>query len=152
MSAGAARLLFGDAIVTVLVANEFRHRAVERVFGVTREQSNSVSVIAMGSLATGVQLNASKMLAAAATPPTLAAMVFGTAMVKEALLGVAGTGSRNVPGFATLLAVGVVGTSAVPLLRAAGSAAGGARDAERRLRAAVRAMTTPGAGTAPHTS
>ena len=144
MSASAARVVFGDAVVTVLVANEFRHRAVERVFGVTREQSNSVTVVAMSSLATGVQLNASKMLAAVATPPTLAAMVFGTAMVKETLHGVAGTGSRNVPGFATLLAVGVVGTSAVPLLRAAANAAGGAREAERRLRTAVRSFTTPG--------
>jgi hypothetical protein len=62
----------------------------------------------------GVQLNASEMLGAAVTPPTLAAMGCGSAMVKGALHGIAGSGSGNVPGFAVLLAVGRRRGSGVP--------------------------------------
>jgi len=139
---GAARLLFGDAVITLLVANELRHRAIERVYGVSREQSNPVTVIALGSLATGANASASKVLAAAAIP-SVAATLMGAAVAKEALHGMAGNGSRNVPGFSTLLAVAVIGASAVPMLRGARGAVRGAGAAERRLRTVVRSFIAP---------
>jgi hypothetical protein len=139
---GSGQLLVSDALITVLVANELRHRAIERVYGVSREQSNAVTAIAAASLVTGAQAGATKALAAVAVP-SLAAALFGGAVLKEALHGVAGEASRNASGFSTLIAVAVIGASAVPMLRGARSALRGVGAMERQARTRVRTLLAP---------
>ena len=51
-------MLFGDAIITFLLINEARRRIVVWVFGVPKEDSELITVIATGSLAKGVQSRA----------------------------------------------------------------------------------------------
>ena len=58
------RMLFGDAIITFLLINEARRRIVVWVFGVPKEDSELITVIATGfrhetataTLPTGVQM------------------------------------------------------------------------------------------------
>jgi hypothetical protein len=113
---GAGRLLFGDAIIAFLLLNEARHRVVTRVFGVPREDSNHMTVIAVGSLAEGVHGGAARVLGAAAVP-SVAATAIGAAVLKETAHGVAGEWSRTAPFFGALVAFAVLARSFGPMLR-----------------------------------
>ena len=121
-----------DVLMVLMVVNELRHRVVTRIFGVSREQSNSVTVVATGMLADRVG-------AAAVALPSAAALALGAAAVKETVNSVAGPSSRVVPRFGALLAFAVLAGSVSPFLR--GSAQGlrqfadGCRAGARRARA-----------------
>jgi len=132
--------IFSDAIMGFLVLNEIRHRIVASVFGVAREDSNAMSVVAVGSLAEGLQGGAARVLAAGAIPP-VAAAVIGAAAIRETVQTIAGPSSRTVPFFGGLLVVAVLGTSFGPLVRGslhgARSAGHGMSAGSRRVRALV---------------
>jgi hypothetical protein len=112
---GAASSLFGDAIIAFLLFNEVRHRFVAWLFGVSREDSNRVTVIAVGSLAEGLSSSAARVLSVPALP-SVAAAAIGAAALKETANSVAGDWSRTTPHFGTLIAFAVLGTSFGPLL------------------------------------
>ena len=86
-------MLFGDAIITFLSINEARRRSVVWVFGVPREDSELVTVIATGSLVKGVQSRA--RVIAASVVPSFAATVMGAGALKEAANSIAGDWSRT---------------------------------------------------------
>jgi hypothetical protein len=109
-------MLFGDAIITFLLINEARRRIVVWVFGVPREDSELITVIATGSLPKGVQSRA--RVIAAWVVPSFAATVMGAGALKEAANSIAGDWSRTVPAFGTLITVAVVAKSFGPGLRA----------------------------------
>jgi hypothetical protein len=113
---GAARLFFGDAVIVFLLLNEVRHRIVAWVFGVAREDSNRVTVIAVGSLADGLQGGAARVLGGAALP-SVAAAAMGAAALRETAQGIAGARSRSTPLFGSLIAFAVLGTFFGPALR-----------------------------------
>lgn len=46
---GGASLLFSDTRIALLMLNEARYRVVARLFGVTRDQSFLVAIIALGT-------------------------------------------------------------------------------------------------------
>ena len=50
---GSTRVVVRDTIILFLLLNEVRRRIVMRVYGVSREDSNSVTVFAVGSMAGG---------------------------------------------------------------------------------------------------
>jgi hypothetical protein len=110
-------VLFGDGIIGFLLLNEIRHRMVAGLFGVSREDANPVTVVAIGSLAEGVHGGAVRVLGAAALP-SVAAATLGAAAIKETALSVAGDWSRTMPRFGALLVFAVLAKSLGPLLRA----------------------------------
>jgi hypothetical protein len=123
-SIGAGRMFFGDAIIAFLLVNEARRRIVMRVFGVSREDANPVTVVAAGTLAGGVHAGAARVLSAAV--PSVAAVAIGAAALKEATHTVAGESSRSTPVFEALLAFAVLGTVFGPAVRGSFHGAQGA--------------------------
>ena len=115
---GFARLFFGDAAIVFLLLNEVRHRSVARVFGVSRDDSNLVTVLAIGSAAVAVHGTAARVRSIRRYPSG-ADSVIGAAVLREAALGIAGAPSRAVPAAGALVALALVGTSSRPMLRSA---------------------------------
>jgi hypothetical protein len=143
---GAGRLLAGDAIIAVLLANELRHRLVESVFGVARKDSNPVTAVAFATLAEGAQ---ARLLVAPALP-SVAVVALAAAAVKESTHTLAGDWSRAMPGFGAVIAIAVVGTAAGPSLRATARATQRslhrARMASREFRALLTAAPSRSGG------
>jgi hypothetical protein len=143
MTPGATRLLFGDALIGVLLVNEVRHRIVQAVFGVPRESSNHMSMVAAGLLADGAGAQAAKLLAVPALP-SIAVVALGGAAAGETIRTLAGPWSRAVPGAVGLIGVAVVGKSFVPMLR---DSVYGAEAAGRAMRSVGRAFRAAAEGT-----
>ena len=112
----ATATLLGDAIIAFLLLTEVRHRIVARVFGVSREDSNPLTVIAIGLLADGIHDKAAPMLRVPALP-SVAATALGAGALKETVHGIAGERSRTAPYFGALIALAVLERSFRPLLR-----------------------------------
>lgn len=113
---GFARLFFGDAAIVFMLLNDVRHRTVTRVFGVSRDDSNLVTVLAIGSAAVAVQGTAARVRAIRRYPSGSDSLI-GAALVREAALGIAGEPSRAVPAAGALLALALAGTSSRPMMR-----------------------------------
>jgi hypothetical protein len=113
---GFARLFFGDAAIVFMLLNDVRHRTVARVFGVSRDDSNLVTVLAIGSAAVAVHGTATRVRAMRPHPSGSDSMI-GTAVMREAALGIAGAPSRAVPAAGALLALALVGKSSRPVLQ-----------------------------------
>lgn len=113
---GAARLLFGDAIIAFLLLNHARHRIVARVYGLSRENANVVTIFAVGSMAEGLHGRAARVRAVPARL-SVADAAFGAAALKETAHRVAGDSSRGTPGFGALIAFAVLERSFGPMLR-----------------------------------
>ncbi len=111
---GFARLFFGDAAIVFMLLNDARHRTVTRVFGVSRDDSNLVTVLAIGSAAVAVQGTAARVRA---IRPSGSDSLIGAALVREAALGIAGEPSRAVPAAGALLALALAGKSSRPMMR-----------------------------------
>jgi hypothetical protein len=115
---GFARLFFGDAAIVVLLLNDVRHRTVARVFGVSRDDSNLVTVLAIGSAAVAVHGTAARVRRIGRYPSGSDSFI-GAAVLREAALGIAGEPSRAVPAAGALVALALLGTSSRPVLRGA---------------------------------
>jgi hypothetical protein len=113
---GFARLFFGDAAIVLLLLNRGRHRIVARVFGASREDSNLVTVVAVGSAAVAVH-GAAARVRRIRVRPSLSDSAIGAGLLRETALGIAGEPSRTVPFFGGLIALALVGTSARPVVR-----------------------------------
>lgn len=114
---GFARLFFDDAAIVFLLLNDLRHRTVARVFGVSRDDSNLVTVLAIGSAAVAVHGTAARVRAIRRYPSGSDSMI-GAAVLREAALGIAGEPSRAVPAAGALVAF-ALGRSSRPVLRGA---------------------------------
>ena len=116
---GFARLFFGDAAIVLLLLNNVRHRMVARVFGVSREDSNVVTVVAIGSAAVAVHATATRVRRSIRRHPSLPDTAIGAAVLRGTALGIAGEPSRAVPAFGGLVALALLGRSSRPALRGA---------------------------------
>jgi hypothetical protein len=113
---GFARLFFGDAAIVFMLLNDVRHRSVERVFGVSRDDSNLVTVLVIGSAAVAVHGTAARVWSIRRYASG-ADSVIGAAVLREAALGIAGAPSRAVPAAGALIGLALVGKSSHPMLR-----------------------------------
>ena len=112
--------------------NHLRYQGLNRVFGVSRDQANVVTVIVLLSAADGAYEAARRITRMRLRVSGTDAAIGGFAL-REAGLRFAGPAAREIPGFPTLVALGVLGGLAAPsLLRTAQRM----RAAEQRLRAA----------------
>jgi hypothetical protein len=110
---GGARKLFGDSIIGFMLFDHIRRRAVARVYGVTGEHANLVTVFAVTTTAGAVGSGVARVARARLSGGDAA---IGGVLVKEAAHGVAGPWSREVPFFG-LLTLAIVVTSTGPLVR-----------------------------------
>ena len=132
-SAGQAPHSFlADSRLALAVLNHLRYQGLNRVFGVSRDQANVVTVIVLLSAADGAYEAARRITRMRMRVSGTDAAIGGFAL-REAGLRFAGPAAREIPGFPTLVALGVLGGLAAPsLLRTAQRM----RAAEQRLRAA----------------
>jgi hypothetical protein len=131
-AADGRKLLFGDARVAFLLLNEARYRTLERLFGVGKDQANAATLVVGLVLADALREPAARMLRGPGFPSFGDASI-GASALREVVYGIAGPSSRDAPLVGTLIAVGVFGHLARPLV---GQAVHGIRDSSRRFHAA----------------
>ena len=110
---GGARLLVSDVRVALLLLDEARHRAVKRLFGVSRDQSWAVTLIALAALAQAAHEKSDQMLRGPGGP-TRADVALGAAALRELLAWIPGPSSRDTPLVGTLVMIAVVGAGVRP--------------------------------------
>jgi hypothetical protein len=130
------RLLFGDLIIAFRVANEARRRLVARVFGVPKEGSFLVTVIALGAVAEGLHGAKAQGIKAKATP-SIGDTFIGAIAVKETVAGITGSRDSDRRFVGALIATAVLAKSFRPVLE---GALRSARAHARRTRATVRRL------------
>ena len=111
---GGARLLTGDAMIAWRVMHEARGRGAARVFGVPKDKSLLVTLIAAGAFAGAIHGSATRAFRRGR--PSAAGGAMGAVLVREALHGIGGPAAKT-PFAAPLIALAVVGASYRPLLR-----------------------------------
>jgi hypothetical protein len=105
---GGARLLAADARVVYLLADDARRRAIERVFGIPRdEKSGLLTLFALAALGSALQ----SRVPGRPSRPGLSGVMFGFGAVAEAAYDIAGPSSRESPYFGTLLAFALAGAA-----------------------------------------
>lgn len=113
--AHGARLLLTDARVALLVLNDGRYRAMERLLGLPKEQVNVATVVAGLVIAEALHARAGRLRRA--PPPSLSDMALGASSLREGLYAVSGQSPSETPLVGTLIAIGVVGSLARPVVR-----------------------------------
>jgi hypothetical protein len=126
-----AGLLLSDLRLVLLLLDEARYRVVARLFGVPRDKSVLVSVIALALLAQAARDKAARAFSAPG-PPALGDSLIGAAVVKEAVYGLAGALPSDAPFLGTLVAIAVLGRSFRPAVR---KSVHGVRASSHRARA-----------------
>jgi hypothetical protein len=124
-------LALADARLALGILNYVRYGALEKAFGVSREQANVVTFVLLVLAADGAFVAATKV--ARLRPPHLAGSdaAIGALAIREGAFSIAGPNVRKIPALGALIAVAVVGAAGMPALRRTAIAA---RDAERWLR------------------
>jgi hypothetical protein len=110
------RLLLSDVRVVGKLLNEARYHSVARLFGVSREDSVLVTVVALGALAAAGQRKAAKLLQGPPLPE-LGNVLLGGTGVGGLVQSVAGDVSQEIPGFGALVVLAVIATSMRPVAR-----------------------------------
>ena len=125
------QLFLTDARLYLGVANHLRHQALGRAFGLSREQSNVLTAMALLGAADAVYEGGRRLGSLRPGMPSSNAAL-GALALRDAAIGAVAPASRGVPGFGTLVTVAVLGGLAAPALR---RAAHRLRIAEQHLRA-----------------
>jgi hypothetical protein len=123
------RLLASDARLALALLNHGRYVTLERVFGVPREQANTLTFV-LALVAAGATWDTASRLGHIHGPSRDSVFTSGFFM-REAALGIGGPSARATPGFAAMLAVALASRAALPVAR---RALQNARETERRLR------------------
>lgn len=140
------RRFFGDAIIAIRVLNETLQRAVTRLYGVPRDSSSLVTLIAVGAVARALQSIAAAPRTQArklrSSPTAAGDTMIGTAALKETLDSVAGHPSRDTSGAAALIVFAVLAHSFRPAIegsiRAVEESVRGVISEARRIGSAIR--------------
>ena len=127
---GTPQLFVTDSRLVLTVLNHLRYQALNRVFGTSREQANLLTVVLLLGAADSAYEYARRI---SGMRLHVSDAGLGTIALREAALGVAGPGARQIPGFGTLVALALLGGLAVPGLR---RAAKRIRAAEKQVRRA----------------
>lgn len=107
---GGAQLLFADARMAFMLMNHARKRAVIRVFGVSPENVNIVTAIALLVIADGAHKAVTRLSASGRPTQSDALLAGGT--VRAVVGMVAGAAVDETPGLGTLITVALVGHAA----------------------------------------
>lgn len=110
---GGGQLLLADMRVASMLANHARHRAVARTFGVSRDQANLATLIAVLLVADKTSDRLTRMLRAQETPSMGEGLLFG-ASLRAGLGAIVGPPARDAPMFGILVSAAVLGTTLGP--------------------------------------
>jgi hypothetical protein len=124
---GTGRLFLADSRLAFVVLNHVRRRALARVFGVSGDEANLLTLVLALSAAEAAYATARRVVRAPWRPDAIVAGL----LLREGALGVAGPRARDVPLAGTVLTLALVGGTAIPALR---RAARSVRTAEHRMR------------------
>lgn len=128
---GPTQLFLADSRLAFAVLNHLRYQALQRAFGVSREQANVFTAVLLLGAADGA-FEAARRLAAMRPHVSGGDAAFGAIALRDAALSAAGPAGRGIPAFGTLVAFAMLGGLAAPSLR---RAAQRMRAAEQRVRA-----------------
>jgi hypothetical protein len=128
----ALSLFIADSRLAFMLLNHGRHAVLRRVFGVSREEANLLT-LALGLGGLDLAYGTARRIAHTPIPLSSRDAAMGGFVLRESALSVAGPGARAVPLAASLLAAAVVVGLAGPGLR---RAVGNARATEHRIRLA----------------
>jgi hypothetical protein len=126
---GTGRLFVADSRLGLALINSARYWALNRLFGVSRQQANVVTFLMTVLAAEAVYESGRRMIRAPRVSGADAAV--GLLALREGALGLAGPGARQTPHAGALLAFAMLGGVAVPRLRRGAQAL---RAAEHRVR------------------
>jgi hypothetical protein len=129
---GTSQLFLTDSRLVLAVLSHLRYQALNRAFGVSREQANVVTAILLLGAADGAY-EAARRISGIRPHVSATDAALGAITLRDASLGIAGPSVRAIPGFGTLVAFAIVGGFVAPALR---RTAHKMRAAELRLRAA----------------
>jgi hypothetical protein len=129
---GSTQLFVTDSRLVLELLNHLRHRALQQTLGVSREQANLLTAVAV---LTAVDATYESARRVAALRPRVAGSdaALGALALRELALGVTGPNVRNIPGLGTLVACAFLGAVAAPRLQ---RGAMRMRAAQQTLRAA----------------
>ncbi len=113
---GKSELFLTDSRLVLGVLNHLRYQALNRAFGVSREQANVVTAILLLGAADGAY-EAARRIAGFRPDVSRTDAALGAIAVRDASLGLAGPSVRAVPGFAALVAFAIAGGFVAPALR-----------------------------------
>jgi hypothetical protein len=128
---GAGDLFLADSRLLFVVLNQLRYLALRRVFGVSREQANLLTLVLL-IVGTHGTLTTARRVVRAPLQLSGADAAISAFTLREGAIGVSGPAAGEVSPFGTLMAIAIVGGLALPTIRRAGHRL---RAAERRLRA-----------------
>jgi ABC-type uncharacterized transport system permease subunit len=131
---GPAGQVSGNTTLVFLLLNEVRHRILARLFGVSRRDSNLMTMFAIGSLA-GVVGAVAARLRPSRPRASIGGSAIGAAVFEETAHGIAGESSRSAPLFSALILLVLLEKSFGPTLRASMR---GVRGSLRGVRASLR--------------
>jgi hypothetical protein len=142
----SARLLVGDGIIVVGLLNERRHRIMATVFGVSRYDSNVLTLFVIAAFAAALRRAAAaprtQVRKARSSPTAKGDTMIGAAVVKETLDSIAGHPSSDTSSAAALIAFAVVAHALRPAiaraLRAVRQSVRGLKAAAHSIRAVMR--------------
>jgi hypothetical protein len=128
---GPSQLFLADSRLVLAVLNHLRYQALNRAFGVSREQANVMTAVALLVAADGAYETARRI---GGMRPHVSGTdaALGAVALRDVGLGIAGPNVRAIPGFGTLAAVAIAGGFLAPAVR---RTARQVRTAEQRLRA-----------------
>ena len=129
---GTAQLALSDSRLALGVLNHLRYQALERAFGVSREQANVLTFVLLAAAADGA-FEAARRLGRLRPHVSRTDAAIGAIALRDVSLSVAGPSVRNAPAFGSLVTFAVLGGLAAPGLR---RAVRRMRATEQRLRAA----------------
>ena len=129
---GTSQLFLTDSRLVLAVANHLRYQALNRAFGMSRDQANVLTAVLLLGAADGAYA-ATRRITGMRMRVSGTDAALGAFALRGAALDVAGPSARAIPGFGSLVAFAMLGGLAVPGLR---RAAQRMRAAEQRLRAA----------------
>src|SRR4051794_17919322 len=92
----AAQVFLGDARLAVTALNQGRHFALNRVFGVSREQANLLTFALALAVAEGAYATTRRVVEAP-FPLSGSDATLGGVLAREAVLDIAGPAARKVP-------------------------------------------------------
>jgi hypothetical protein len=138
---GAGRLAVADSRLAFGMANYARHRTLNRVFGVQREDANLLTFVLLASAGPPMAAAVWRAVRAPLAVATGLNAAVGGVALRAATRGIVGPSASEVPNAGALMVLAVAGGLALPQLR---RGLRGVRETERRVRQRRESMFNAG--------
>ena len=129
---GTTQLFLSDSRLAFAMLNHLRYQALNRAFGVSREQANVFTFVLVFGAADAAY-EATRRLAGVRPHVSGSDAALAAIALRDVSLSAAGPAGRAIPGFGTLVAFAMLGGAAAPTVRRLTQRM---RSSQQRLRAA----------------